>query len=121
MKIEGLKTLFVDIDGTLLYHHGLPNKQSVLETKTLPGVEEKLGEWNNKGYVVILVTTRRESERELTIKQLQSLGIVYDRLITGIGRGTRVLINDIKPDSDNNPTAVAINLERNKGIENIEI
>lgn len=121
MKIDGLKSVFIDIDGTLLYHHGVANEQTLLETKLLPGVKEKLAEWNGKGYIIVLTTGRRESERKLTVKQLQSSGIQYDHLIMGLGRGSRVLINDIKPNSDNNPTAVAINVERNKGIENIEI
>ena len=121
MKIEGQKTLFIDIDGTLVYHPGVGNEQTLRPMKLLPGVMEKFADWVGKGYVIILTTGRRESERELTVKQLQSVGIQYDQLIMGLGRGTRVLMNDIKPDSDNNPTAVAINVERNKGIENIEI
>ena len=121
MKVDGLKTLFVDIDGTLLKHHGIANKQTLLETIVLPGVIDKLAEWNGKGYIIVLTTGRRESERKLTIKQLQKIGIQYDHLVMGLGRGSRVLINDIKPDSDNNPTAVAINIERNKGLKNIEI
>jgi len=121
MKIDGLKTLFIDIDGTLVKHYGVANMQTLKEIYVLPGVKDKLAEWNGKGYIIVLTTGRRESERELTVTQLRSVGIQYDHLIMGLGRGSRVLINDIKPDSDNNPTAVAINLERNKGLENIEI
>lgn len=120
MKIEGLKTLFIDIDGTLLFHYGQPGQQTLLPTVVLPGVEVKLSEWEGKGYKFILVTGRKESERKLTEEQLARVGIQYDQLIMGISRGDRVIINDMKPNS-NDPTAISINLVRNQGIENIEL
>ena len=43
--------------------------------------------------------------------------LYYDQLIMGIGGGTRVLINDNKPNGD--IAALFINLERNKGINDI--
>jgi len=120
MKIEGLKTLFIDIDGTLLYHHGFPGEQSLRPSVVLPGVIKKLAEWESKGYKFILVTGRKESEREGTVKQLAAVGIQYDQLIMGINRGDRVIINDMKPFSID-PTAVAISLVRNEGIENVNL
>jgi len=51
---------------------------------------------------------------------LEELGIVYDQLVMGLGGGPRVLINDLKPKGDD-PTAIAVNLERNKGIKDLEI
>ena len=120
MENERPKTLFVDIDGTLLYHFGTGNTQSTIDPEVLPGVIEKFDEWDRKGYKLILVTGRRESERFATIKQLRKVGIVYDDLIMGLGGGTRVLINDNKPDSDN-PTALAICIKRNEGISNINL
>jgi len=120
MKVEGLKTLFIDIDGTLLFHHGLANKQTLLEPIVLSGVGEKLADWDIKGYRIILITSRKESERKRTKEQLTSVGIQYDKLIMGISRGDRVIINDMKPNSIE-PTAVAINVIRNKGIEDVEL
>ena len=55
-----------------------------------------------------------------TERQLREAGIVYDRLLMGIGGGARVLINDLKPDRKGN-TAIAINLNRNKGVQNVKI
>jgi len=46
-------------------------------------------------------------------------GINYDHLIMGFGGGDRILINDKKPDG--RVTAYSINLERNKGIEDVEL
>jgi len=122
------KTIFCDIDGTLLTHAGgiepllatLNEKTYILPPNILPGVREKLQEWEDKGYNIILTTGRRESLREATEKQLFKLGISYDQLVMGIGGGQRILINDLKTDCDE-PMAVAINLVRNKGMEDIEI
>jgi phosphoglycolate phosphatase-like HAD superfamily hydrolase len=114
------KTIFCDIDGTLLLHHGDLHKQIHKEPSLLEGALERLAEWDKKGWNIILVTGRRESCREQTEAQLQKVGIFYDRLIMGIGGGDRVLINDRKPDSHRD-TAHSINLERNEGIKNLEL
>jgi len=114
------KTLFLDIDGTLVEHKN-PHLTSLPSHKmdVLEGTIEKLLEWNKKGYTIILTTGRRESNREVTVKQLQEVGIFYDHLIMGVGRGPRVVINDIKPDGM--LTAYSINLVRNSGVKGINI
>jgi hydroxymethylpyrimidine pyrophosphatase-like HAD family hydrolase len=114
------KTLFVDIDGTLVAHYGTIEKQFTKSLDLLPGTLEKFSEWDRKGYNIILTTGRRESTRKRTEEQLAELGIYYDQLIMGVGGGTRVLINDKKPDSDHD-TAIAINLTRNVGISEVYI
>jgi hydroxymethylpyrimidine pyrophosphatase-like HAD family hydrolase len=115
-----LKTIICDIDGTLVKHR-IPtfNTSEEVDLELLPGTIEKLSEWDAKGYNVILITGRRESMRAATEKQLSKLGIFYDKLIMGIGGGDRILINDNKPNGKE--TAFAINLERNKGINDINI
>jgi hydroxymethylpyrimidine pyrophosphatase-like HAD family hydrolase len=120
MNPEHTKTLFIDIDGTLLKHHGIPNRQSSLEPILLPGVMQKLSEWEEKGYRIILVTARKESERKATIRQLKASYVQYDRLIMGVSRGERIIINDVKPGQEK-MGARAINVERNGGLTNIEI
>ena len=114
------KTIFCDIDGTLFHHHGDLHKQMTEEPLLLPGAKEKIVEWDRNGYNIILTTGRKESCRKLTEAQLEKAGIFYDQLIMGIGGGARVLINDLKPKS-NNETATAINLVRNKGVANVKI
>tara|TARA_R110001592_G_scaffold188358_4_gene433543 strand:+ start:16352 stop:16708 length:357 start_codon:yes stop_codon:yes gene_type:complete len=114
------KTIFCDIDGTLLHHHGDLHKQMLEAPLLLQGAKEKLVEWDRKGYNIILTTGRKESCRHLTEKQLQETGIFYDQLIMGIGGGARILINDLKPNSDKE-TAIAINLVRNTGVANVKI
>jgi hydroxymethylpyrimidine pyrophosphatase-like HAD family hydrolase len=115
-----MKTIICDIDGTLLHHHGDCERQTSLVPSVLEGTLSKLIEWDRKGYNIILITGRRESARNKTVQQLESAGIFYDKLIMGVGGGCRVLINDLKPSSEN-ATAIAINLERNKGISNVDV
>lgn len=114
------KTIFCDIDGTLLEHFPSGESFYSYEPKALPGTVEKLLEWDKKGYNIILTTGRKESMRKITEKQLELAGIFYDQLIMGIGGGVRVLINDYKPNSTEE-TAVAITLERDFGISKINV
>ena len=110
------KTIFCDLDGTLVKHSNPTDVQNPdLLLEVLPGVHEKLIEWDTKGYHVVITTGRKESAREATVKQMQRAGINYDQLIMGFGGGDRILINDKKPNSDRD-TAYVINLERNKGL-----
>lgn len=114
------KTIFCDIDGTLVKHEGLlkvSHKGAKLEL--LPGTLEKFLEWDLKGYKIILTTGRKESLREITENQLKDVGIFYDQLIMGLGGGKRYLINDCK--EDGTEYAVAINLPRNKGVDGVDI
>lgn len=112
------KCIFLDIDGTLVYHSGNVISQVMTTPTIISGTLETIQEWDKKGYTIILTTGRRESAREQTIKQLAELGIFYDQLIMGIGGGSRILINDRKLNSEDN-TAFAINLDRNCGIADL--
>ena len=114
------KTIFCDIDGTLIKHKGNQTQQIVQTPELLPGSLEKINEWDKKGYQLILITGRRESLRKVTEKQLLSLGIFYDKLIMGISSGERIIINDLKQDSKK-PTASAYCPPRNFGLEEVEV
>lgn len=118
--MERPKTIFCDIDGTLV-RHSPPSETAKLEYKMeiLPGTIEKLSEWERKGYNIILTTGRKESMRSLTEKQLSEAGIFYDVLIMGIGGGSRYIINDNKPNGE--ISCFSVSIERNSGISNIEI
>ena len=111
------KTIFCDLDGTLVKHSNpIDIQDPYFELQVLPGVHEKLIEWYTKGYHVVITTGRKESARESTVKQMRRAGINYDQLIMGFGGGDRILINDRKKDS-NRDTAYVINLTRDKGLE----
>lgn len=109
------KTIFCDIDGVIMKHHQNMTIQHLAEPEILPGVLEAFKEWEKKSYKIILVTGRRESTRKDTEEQLRKLGLFYDVLIMGVGRGPRVVVNDRKPDHQDD-MALAVNLERNTGL-----
>ena len=113
------KTIICDIDGVLLRHYNKGLSEQ-LKSQPIDGTIEKINEWDVKGYNIILITGRRESQRYETEKQLNKFDIFYDQLIMGVGGGDRVIINDRKPNSDRD-TSYAINLNRNEGVENVEI
>ena len=114
------KTIFCDIDGTLIKHCStFESSKPDFKAEVLPGVIEKLKEWTLKNYRLILVTGRKESQREVTEKQLKEIGITYDMFFMGVGRGSRVIINDIKPDGT--ITAESYCLVRNEGLISLNV
>ena len=85
----------------------------------LEGVVEKINEWIEHGHMIILTTARPEELREHTIYELNKNNIQYDRLIMGIERGPRFLINDMDPNKTGE-RAMGINLLRDKGLGSID-
>ena len=116
------KTIFCDLDGTLIKHSGNPCLTARLdyEMEVLPGTHTKLREWDSKGYYIVITTGRKKSAREATKKQLSRAGILYDELVMGFGGSHRYIINDTKPNSDDD-TCFSINVKRNEGIQGVEI
>jgi hypothetical protein len=89
------KTVLVDIDGTIVKHMH-DGHRGIMDTPhvVLPGVVEKLREWESRGDNIILITGRRESVRERTETELRRLGIPWDVLLMGYADTGRILIND---------------------------
>ena len=114
------KSLLIDLDGTVLRHFGSIDALLNTPTELLPGVKEKFQEWNLRDYKIVITTGRRESLRKFTEKQLEKCGITYDDLIMGMRRGERVVLNDHKPNSTID-TCRAINVDRNQGLEGLDI
>ena len=121
-------TLFIDIDGTMVKfpftgddYKSIANGTETM--KVLPGVKEKLWEWETKGYKIIITTGRREMFRAETVRALKEAGIGFDQLGMGCGPGPRYVINDRKPGLKNGKidTAFGINVDRNEGFENIDL
>lgn len=114
------KTIICDIDGTLVHHC-----QDIIDQVHSPMVPlsptiNLIKQWVSQGYYIILMTGRKESTRNATVKQLSDIGIMYDQIIFGAGNGDRILINDKKPNSSRN-TAYAVNVNRNHGIKNLDL
>lgn len=121
--IKASYSVFCDIDGTLVEFPESFEEFKKIPTgnkpmKALKGTLDKLWEWETKGYKIILTTGRKESMRPHTERQLREVGIFWDHLIMGLGPGKRVLINDKNNGKD---TAFSVNLERNEGIEDVDL
>ena len=114
------KTIFCDIDGTLVEHTGDIVKNYQDNSTILKNVIHTIKQWDKLNYKIILTTGRKESTRQHTETQLKSLGIVYDQLLMGLPNGDRVLLNDRKTNGIRN-TAYAVNLVRNGGLENVDL
>jgi dTDP-glucose pyrophosphorylase len=119
-KSKKPKTIFCDIDGTILSHahcfSELKDGKQIPLNKTL----DKFDEWDSLGHKIILCTARKESARATTEKHLTSLGFCWDELIMGVTSGDRVLINDKLKPSDKD-RAIAINSITNKGFSQEEL
>jgi len=110
------KTIFCDIDGTLIKHRK-PNNISKSKPSVLPLTLETLVKWDRLGYNIVLTTGRKESLRRITEKELSKSGIIYDKLITGLGGGDRILVNDKK--SCGRKTAWSLTPQRDVGLANL--
>jgi hypothetical protein len=119
-KITKNPTFFVDIDGTIVQYR----KFNELETAVLTPIQDvidTLNKYYDEG-AYIVITSARPIEFELFTKQeLEKIGIKYHQLVMGIGRGTRVVLNDKDPENPESPRALGINLNRDKGWEELNI
>lgn len=113
-----MKTIFCDIDGTILKHKGTISHINY-EQELLPGVIEKFDEWTHNNYHIVLTTARPESYRSLTENQLREFGIGFHQLVMNLPTGPRYVLNDIKPDGTQ--TAFGINLVRDGGLGQVQI
>lgn len=118
--MEQPKTIFCDIDGTIIQHHKDIIKNYKNEHIILPNVINSIKQWEKNNYHIILTTGRKECLRQITETQLHNIGIIYDKLIMGLPNGPRVLINDKKENGIEN-TAYAINVPRNFGLNYIDL
>ena len=114
------KTIFSDIDGTLV--HQVPFELiDPFSSTALPGVVEKMTQWFKEGHHIVLTTARPEELRDLTIQEMDLLGIPFHQLVMGIGRAERILINNKSDKRPEEVRASGIQLEKNEGFENVNI
>ena len=102
-------TFFCDIDGTLIHYREFESYKTSQPEPITQNITLINDAYDN-GNCVVLTTARPEYLRHHTIKELNQVEVKYTTLLMGIGRGTRILINDReKPTEDR---AVAININR---------
>ena len=114
MAIEKKNTYFVDIDGTIFVYRKFETYTST-HAQVIPSTKRYLQQARDGGHMIILTTARPEELRDHTVHELSVNNIPYDRLIMGIERGPRYLINDMDPNKPGE-RAIAINLKRDNGI-----
>ncbi|HEX3999278.1 MAG TPA: phosphotransferase [Pirellulales bacterium] len=112
-------SIFCDLDGTVIEHEASPRYDQPLVI--LPGSREKLAEWVDAGYLVVLTTARPPSDQAPLEQSLREAGVAYHRLILGLPSGPRYSINDRKPSAILVPQTVAYEVSRNEGIQHIVI
>ena len=112
--MKKLNTYFCDIDGTILKYRQFETYETT-KAEPIQTTIDYLVSAAEEGHMIILTTARPEYLRTHTEVELHENGVPYDRLVMGIERGPRYLINDMDPNKPGE-RAIAINLERNKGI-----
>tara|TARA_Y100000114_G_scaffold146717_1_gene157725 strand:- start:24540 stop:25637 length:1098 start_codon:yes stop_codon:yes gene_type:complete len=113
------KTIFCDLDGTVLKHVHKYSNIGKIKPELNDGVIEKFDEWDSLGLKIILVTGRKESARKKTEEDLESLGIPYDQLVMNVGNGPRVMIND-KISQDSGDRIHAVNVVTDSGFSCVD-
>ena len=100
------KTWIFDLDGTLLKHNGykIDGHDTLLD-----GVKEYLGGIPDYDYILLL-TSRTEEFKDMTISFLRDNGIRYDQILFNIPMGERIVVNDRKPSGID--MAFAVNSDR---------
>jgi choline kinase len=111
-------SLFVDLDGTLFEHDsGFFSDSGEYSNELVPISLENINFLNllwDEGHQVVLTTSRPKSFQGKLEEMLKSIGLRYDHLVTGLGGGPRMLINDLKPSLPGIQMALASNVLRNE-------
>lgn len=115
--MEKKNTYFVDIDGTIFIYRKFETYKTS-EAEVIRSSKDFLQQRRDEGHMIVLTTARPEELREHTEYELTKNGIPFHKLVMGIERGPRYIINDLDPNSDGD-RAIAINVQRNGGIKTI--
>jgi hypothetical protein len=92
---EPPKTIFCNLDGTLLFNWGDMTTNCKNPPLLLEGALDSIHKWENAHYTIVITTNRKECLRRRTEEQLCLVGIVYDVLIMGLPLGSKIVINKL--------------------------
>ena len=113
--MEKKNTYFCDIDGTIFKYRKFETYENV-KAEGIKSTINYLDKAIEEGHMVILTTARPEYLRMHTEIELYENEVPYHRLIMGIERGPRYVINDLDPNYPGE-RAIAINIKRDSGIK----
>jgi hydroxymethylpyrimidine pyrophosphatase-like HAD family hydrolase len=119
MSEKNVKTIFCDIDGTILRQVDF-NELNENKFEVLPGAREKFREWIDAGHHIVITTARPESLRGVTVRQLGNAGFQFHQLVMGIGREERILINNNSSKDPQRNRAIGVPVLRDSGFANLE-
>ena len=108
-------TYFVDIDGTIFVYRKFETYESST-AEVIKSTKQFLQQVKDEGHMIVLTTARPDWLYDHTVDELKVNNIPFDRLVMGIERGPRYLINDMDPNKPGD-RAICYNLERNGGIK----
>ena len=115
---ETYKTLFVDLDGTLVTNTSHQFPPYIGEGSPLQNNIDYLNKLYSTKRVKIIITTSRPKEYyQKTIDELKNKNIPFDDIIMGLPHAQRILINDFAA-SNPYPSCSALNIPRNN--DNLE-
>lgn len=106
-------TIFCDIDGTIFKYRQFETYTNT-DAEPIATTVEYLKNQEKQGHMIILTTARPEYLFDHTVLELEKNSIPYHKIIMGIERGSRYLINDMDPEKEGK-RAIAVNLIRDQG------
>lgn len=108
---DRVKTYFIDIDGIVVFNSSEFFTPLWGKTKGILENIDIINELYNLGNQIILITSRKNSFKKATIKQLKKYGVKYHKIIMDLYPAQRIIVNDFA-NSNPYPSAVAINIQR---------
>jgi uncharacterized HAD superfamily protein len=111
--LEKKNTIFCDIDGTIFKYRKFETYKTS-EAEPILSTINYLQKQHEEGHMIILTTARPHDMLGHTMWELKNHNIPYNRLIMGLERGPRYLINDMDPGKEEK-RAIAVNLIRDQG------
>jgi len=117
MSKKNTKTIFCDIDGTILKQMNF-DEISPNNFEILPGVKEKFNEWYEAGHHIVITTARPWNLELITKQQMEAAGIQFHQIVMGIGREERILINNNSSKDEERNRALSVSVKRDAGFNN---
>lgn len=105
------KTYFIDIDGIVVKNSGEFSKPYWGTTEGLVGNIKIINQLYELGNYIILITSRKEKYRKVTLQQLKKVGVKYHQLIMNLNHSARVVVNDFSH-TNPFPAAISVNVPR---------